>query len=461
MGRYFDPESGELGARLRQFAGDEGALVHLLQQHLGPSNSVLVETLTKHVGEESPLFRRLSPTDSEGVVCILGERLRTVLQQEHGEFQKALDPLQEDGAVGRFIAKLRDELKRAEDDQAKQLKIALAALDTTREDSLLSQMRRETHQARTELLQAINPAHEGSPLAVIKNSLSELLAEHAKSTKAQLEDARKQTAEFQRDVRDAVQRIETRRREDQRNARGGGVFEDAVAEFVQSHLGGAGYPVETTGNVVGLRPGCKVGDVVIEFPPDHAFAGHKVVIEAKRDKSYTLSKALDEIATARRNRGAGSGVFVFARSHAASGLPTFARYGQDIVVVWDDENPGTDPYLQAAVMVALGLATRSKASADAGDLQALQGIEQRIVGELTRLGKIRTSAETIRKQAEAIDKEVGIGEKKLAKLLEGAKQTLTALNVELRDEEIERACPIEVDTEIADNDVMLAAGAEE
>src|SRR5690606_2689269 len=153
-------------------------------------------------------------------------------------------PLQEDGAVGRFIGKLREELKRAEDDQAAQLKVALAALDTTKEDSLLNQLRRETHQARAELLQAINPARERSPLAVIKTSLTSLLAEHTKSTKEQLDEARKQTAEFQRDLRDAVQRIETRRREEKRSARGGGVFEDAVAEFVQSTVGGLGYLVD-------------------------------------------------------------------------------------------------------------------------------------------------------------------------------------------------------------------------
>jgi hypothetical protein len=458
LSRYFDPESGELGARLSQFMGDQGTLAHLLQQHLGPRNSVLVDTLMKHVGEESALFRRLSPTDSEGLVCVLGERLKAVLQQEHGEFQKALDPLQEDGAVGRFIGKLREELKRAEDDQAKQLKIALAALDTTQEDSLLNQLRRETHQARVELLQAINPAHEGSPLAVITTSLTSLLAEHAKSTKEQLDEARKQSAEFQRDVRDAVQRIETRRREEQRSARGGGVFEDAVADFVQDSLGRHGYIVETTGNVVGLRPNCKVGDLVIQFPADHAFAGHRVVIEAKRDKSYTLSRCLNEIATARKNRDAGAGIFVLARSHAGAGFPTFARYGHDIMVIWDDENQNTAPYLQAALMVAVALATRSKTVCDDGDLQALQGIEQRLLGELTRLDKIRRASESIRKQAETIDKEVRVGERKLGKLMEDAKKTLTALNVELRDEELERACPIEVGEPI-DNDAALLCAA--
>jgi hypothetical protein len=443
--RYFDPQSGELAERLRQSVGEGGTLPRLLQQHLGPRNSILVETLTKHVGEESPLFRRLSPTDSEGLVCVLSERLRTILQQEHGEFQKALDPLCADGAVGRFITKLREELERADDDQGKQLKIALAALDTSDEGSLLNQLRRETQQARTELLQAINPAHEGSPLAVIRTSLNELLSQHAKSTREQLEEARKQAAEFQRDVRDAVQRIETKRREDQRSARGGGVFEDAVAEFTQRSLGGLGYVVDTTGNVVGLRPSCKVGDVVIQFPADHAFAGNRVVIEAKRDKGYTISRALDEIANARKNRDAGAGIFVLAQSHAAAGFQTFARYGQDIVVVWDDENPRTDPFLQAALMVALGLATRSKCSAEAGDLQALQAIEQRITQEIDRLEKIRKSADTIRRQADLIEKETGVGEKKLAKMLDDAKKTLGALNVELRDEELERVSPIEVD----------------
>jgi hypothetical protein len=463
LGRYFDPEGGELGTRLRQFMGDEGVLVHLLQQHLGPRNSVLVETLTKHVGEQSPLFRRLSPTDSEGLVCILGERLRHVLQEEHGEFQKALNPLQEGGAVGLFIGRLREELKRAEDDQAKQLKIALAALDTTEEGSLLNQLRRDTQQARTELLQAINPAREGSPLAIIKTSLCELLAQYATTTQERLEAAQKQNAEFQRDVRDAVQRIETRRREDQRSVRGGGVFEDAVAEFTQNHLGSGGYIVETTGNVVGLRPNCKVGDLVIEFPADHAFAGNRVVIEAKRDKSYTLSRALDEIATARKNRDAGAGIFVLARSHASAGFPTFSRYGRDIIVLWDDEAPSSDPYLQAALMLALGLATRNKSTVDEGDLQALQGVEQRLVQELKRLDKIRKAAETIRKQADAIDKEVATGEGKLGKILEDARKTLTALNVELRDEELERVSPIEVDIggEVVENDVGAVAEAGE
>lgn len=300
---------------------------------------------------------------------------------------------------------------------------------------------------------------------VIQTSLKELLAQHAKSTQEQLEDTKKQNADFQRDVREAVQRLETRRREEQRSNRGGEVFEESVAEFIQNRLGGYGYIVEPTGNVVGLRPNCKVGDVVIQFPTDHAFAGCRIVVEAKRDKSYTVSNALEELATARKNRNAAAGIFILARSHASPGFQTFARYGQDVVVIWDDENPSTDPYLQAALMVGLALATRTKSGADEGDMRALQEVEQRLVKELERLDKIRRSAETIRKQAETIEKEVGVGEQKIGRILDDAKKTLVALNIELRDEEVEQRSPIAmgvVDCGVATGkEVALAAGAGE
>jgi len=460
LGRYFDPSDGEFSTRMSLFLGDKGVLLSLLEKYLAPQNSVLAETLTKHLGEQSPLFRRLSPTDSEGLVHLLGDRCQKVLKEEHAEFQKALDPLQ-NGAVGQFIAKLRDELKRAENDQAEQLKVALAALDTTKEDSLLNQMRRETNQARADLLRAINPASEGSPLSIIKNSLTELLAEHARSQREQLEETKRQNAEFQQDVRESMFRIEARRREEAQTVRGGVLFEDAVAEFFQNVLGPSGYLVDPTGNVTGLRPNCKVGDLVVAFPPDHAFRDARIVVEAKRDRSYTAGKALEELTTARENRKACAGIFVMARSHALAGFPTFSRYGQDILVVWDDLDPKSDPYLQAALMVGLALATRSKANGEASDLQALGGIEQRLIKELERLGKIKKSADAIRKQAESIEKEVGGGEEKVARILQDAKKTLLALNVELREEEVERRSPIAVSLPVVPLDHMLAAGGAE
>ena len=446
LGRYFDPESGQLGERLRQLTGDGGTLPTLLDRHLGPQNSILVQTLVKHVGEQSPLFKKLSPTDSEGLLQLMSERLEQAMAAQNNAFQKALDPQCEGGAIGRFFVGLRDELKRAEGDQAEQLKLALAALDTTKEDSLLNQLRRDTQVAREQLLQAINPATEGSPLAIIHTSLSDRLERHAKSQQQQLEEANKASVEFQRDVREAVQRIEVRRHAEQRSSRGGRLFEDAVLDFVQQTVGTNGYIVESTGPIVGNCPGCKIGDAVIQYPLDHAFRDERVVVEAKHDKSYSVTAALQELEKARANRGARVGIFVMAKSHAAPGFPTFSRYGQDVLVTWDTENPITDPYLQGALMVALALAIRHRTPAAEGDLQALQGIEQRIAKEVERLQEIQDASTKIRKQVDVIDKAAATGTQKLQKLLRDAKDTLLALKVELREDEAERASPIALTT---------------
>lgn len=442
LSSYFDPESGQVGERLRQLVGDGGTLPALLDRHLGPQNSVLVETLVKHVGEQSPLFKKLSPTDADGLLQLMGDRLRKAMEDQNQAFHKALDPKAEGGAIAAFIVSLRDELKRAEDDQAAQLKLALAALDTTKEDSLLNQLRRDTQQAREQLLKAINPAAEGSPLAVIHTSLLERLERHAKSQQEQLDEARKLTTDFQRDVREAVQRIELRRREEQRSLRGGRLFEDAVLDFVQQSVGGNGYIVENTGSLVGCLAHCKVGDGVIRFPEEHLFREARVVVEAKHDKSYTVSAALEEIRKARTNRDACAGIFVMAKSHAAPGFPAFSRYGQDVLVVWDHEATESDPYLNGALMVGLALAVRQRKTASEGDLQALQKIEQRIARELERLETIRDAAAKIRKQVETIDDEATKGSRNLQKLVGDAQKTLLALKVELHDEEQERGSPI-------------------
>jgi hypothetical protein len=55
-------------------------------------------------------------------------------------------------------------------------------------------------------------------------------------------------------------------------------------------------------------------------------------------------------------------------------------------------------------MVALALAVRHRTSGDQGELQALQGIEQRIAREVERLEDIPGASEKIRKQLEIIER---------------------------------------------------------
>ena len=68
--RFFDPKDGQVTQRLEAFVDDHGVLARLLDKYLGPQNSVLAEALARQVGESSPLFKKLSPTESDGLVKV-------------------------------------------------------------------------------------------------------------------------------------------------------------------------------------------------------------------------------------------------------------------------------------------------------------------------------------------------------------------------------------------------------
>src|SRR6185436_13203318 len=85
LARFFDPNDGQVSQRLAAFVDDHGVLARLLDKYLGPQNSVLAEVLARQVGETSPLFKKLSPTESTGLVKVLEAQLRVVMDQGHAE----------------------------------------------------------------------------------------------------------------------------------------------------------------------------------------------------------------------------------------------------------------------------------------------------------------------------------------------------------------------------------------
>ena|GEM_PF-3575805 len=162
LARFFDPADGQVTQRHSAFVDEHGVLAHLLKKDLGLQNSVLAEALARQVGETSPLFKKLSPRTSTGLVKVLEAQLRAGMGESHAALVQALDPFAEDGAVARFLNSLRDELKSAEEDRQKQLAAVLAALDANDEGSLLSRLVRKTP-AHIELM--LNPARGTLPPA--------------------------------------------------------------------------------------------------------------------------------------------------------------------------------------------------------------------------------------------------------------------------------------------------------
>lgn len=444
LAKFFDPKDGLVTQRMNDFVNDQGVLARLLQQYVGTENSVLAETLARQVGERSPLFKKLNPTESEGVVQMLASKVEEALELNRKSIAHALDPVAEGGAVAQFIGRLREELESADEDREKQLASALAALDQNDEGSLISTLMRESRAAHDALRHAVNPQIPDSPVAVVKRTLEEMLSDRLDRQDVRLEKIQEEQKKLHADIHAAVERIETRKAEQALSARGGDEFEDQVVGFLTQVVPEGLCTVEPTGDRTGARRNCKVGDAVVEFCEETVYAGCRVVVEAKRDRSCTAPKALEELETAKANRQADVGLFVMARSTAPTGFPAFARYGTRILVVWDPDDPVSDGTLHGAVVAALALAKRRSAGADAGDLAALADVEQRLVKELQRLGRIDDCAEKIRDQADKVSDEVRKGRKKLALVVKNAKATLRALNVELREEEVEAANPITV-----------------
>jgi len=396
------------------------------------------------VGEQSVLFKKLSPTDSEGLVKALEKRIEEVLAANQRNLQQALDPLAEGGAVSRFLKQLSLDLKSANQTHAVQLAAALAALDANDEHSLLRKLVRETSEARQSLLGAMNPADPASPIAGIRAAITEGLARQSLDQDAFLRQQRERQEHLEKEMRDALSRLEVRRQEDARNPRGGADFEKAVTEFISGVVRSAPITVEETGNTIGARRGCKVGDLVLRYAAEHVFAGSAVAVEAKHDASYTEHDALEELDIARANRGAQVGLFVMAASHAPASFPRLKRSGQNVLVRWDEHDARTDPWLEAGLTLALFLVSRTKPIGSEGDLAALRDVEQRIQAELTRLEKMEGFTEGIRRNCENLEDELGKARKQVGLLLRKAKATLAALNIELIEEDAERACPLQL-----------------
>ena len=443
LGHYFDPKVGQVSERLRAFVDDQGVLAKLLEKFVGCENSVLTQSLAQQVGESSPLFKALSPTESEGVVQLLELRFKHALEQNRSEVQRALDPLAKDGAVHRFLSQLREQLDTADEGRQGQLTRALAALDQNDEQSLISTLLRESRAAHDALRRAVNPQLPDSPLATVRRTLEELIVERLGTQEKRLATMADEQRRFQLEVQQAVARFETRNLEQARSARGGDLFEEQVLAFIHRVVPAGVCTLEATGRRTGLRSGCKKGDAVLRFGEESAFSGSAVVFEAKRDKSYGIGEALTELELAQQNRGAEVGLFVMAKASAGDNFPGFARYGSRLVVTWDPNDPVSDGLLHGAIVAAMGLVQRKKSSVDRGDINALADVEQRLIKELERLSKIDKSSQAIRNHADKISDEVRKGGKALERVVGKAKATLRALNIELRDEEAERQSPIE------------------
>lgn len=147
----------------------------------------------------------------------------------------------------------------------------------------------------------------------------------------------------------------------QRSPEHGLRFEAAVAQHINRLSLRYGDVAEVVGQRTGWIRHCKVGDIVVTIGADQSNSGSRIVFEAKDAQGYNLAKVVDELETAKKNRSADVGVFVFSQKAAPQGMSSFTRMGRNLIVIVDNPSAPIIPspiILDAAFSVAKALCSR-------------------------------------------------------------------------------------------------------
>jgi len=401
---YFDPESGRFNHRVKRLMADDGDISQLLRGQLDGDDSLLSKTLLSHFGENSPLMKVLSPDQSQGLLALLRNNVEGQLTEQRKHLLKEFSLDNPEGALKRLVTELTDKHGDFTKDMRGKIDEVVKEFSLDEENSALSRLVHKVDRAQRKITDEFSLDNDQSALRRLKEELVTILSAHVKTN-----------AEFQEEVKVALGKLVTKRETEARGTQHGTTFQDVVYEFVARDAQARGDQAEDTGGQVGLIKNRKVGDVVVELGADSAAAGAKIVLEAKEDASYTLAKARAELEVARKNRGAQLGIFVFSRRSAPQELQPVARYGNDIVMVWDAEDPLSDAYLRAALEIARALCVRQAAEQEQVDFQTIDKAILDIEKRAGYLDQIRTSAQTIKSSSEKIIERVDIDQQALEK----------------------------------------------
>jgi hypothetical protein len=412
---YFDPDSGRFNDRVKRLVGQDGELSQLIKGFIDGENSQLARTMFAQIG---PLMKHLDPQQSEGLLAVLRTSVEAQLTLHRDHVLKEFSLDHKDSALCRLVNELTAKHGDLSKGLQEKIDVVIKEFSLNEEGSSLSRLVQNVSQAQRTITNEFSLDSDTSCLSRLKRELVELLA-----------TAERKNQQFQEEVKVSLAKIVTTRREAERSTRHGVEFETAVCEYLAREAQHAGDIVIPTAHTTGLIKNCKVGDCVVELGPDSAAPGAKIVVEAKEDVGYSLARAREEMETARKNRAAEWGLFVFSKKTAPPGLETFQRYGNEFVVVWDIEDPMTDVFLKAGILGARAMCVRDErqSASQQVDFEAIDKAICEIEKRAGNLDDVRKSAETIqtasgkilervRIDREALEKQVGVLRERVADL---------------------------------------------
>jgi hypothetical protein len=413
--QFFDPASGELPRRLESLLKQDGELELFLRQHVGPESSTLAKTLDQHL---EPLLRLLDPEEGQGLKMRIELMLNAVLDDQRSRILREFSLDSDESALSRLLRKLTENNGQLTGDMRTLVDELAKEFSLDKPDSALSRLVKKVEDAEGLIGKSLTLDDDHSPLSRLKRELQ-----------STIDTLVKNNADFQKEVREVLTKLQTQRETAAKSTLHGVTFEDRLGELLAAETARLNDVHEATGTTCGAISHCKVGDFVTTLGADTAAAGARIVWEAKTNKSYDLAGALKELDQARKNRQAQIGVFVFSRNAAPEGVESIVRYGNNLVVQWDPDDAVTDLYVKAALSVARALVIR-ETHESAESEQALNSIElatRAIEKQIESLTQIKTWAETVRGNGDKIADRAGKMQEALQKQVEELDQQLAAM----------------------------------
>src|SRR5262245_3237415 len=105
---YFDPQGGRFNERVDRLLKKDGDLEAFLSRKITAADSEMSRSLMQHIGQGSPIFRLLSPNESEGLLASLRICIEGQLKQQRDSVLKEFSLDTKESALSRLVGQLKD-----------------------------------------------------------------------------------------------------------------------------------------------------------------------------------------------------------------------------------------------------------------------------------------------------------------------------------------------------------------
>lgn len=390
LGRYFDPTNGLFSVRVSNLTSDNGELNRILQGQVQGVQQEMGRTLERFLGENSAFLSLLAPSESNQLLSAMRSTVDNVMQTEKAAIISQFSLDDPASALSRLVRELTETHGSLTNALSTRMAEVVSEFSLDRPDSALSRLVGRVENAQKSITQEFSLDNADSALSRLRKETQQQLTELADSQNA-----------FHKEVVGMLSAMNAKKTAEARSTTHGAVFEEAVGEHLRALGVPAGDIVDDCGTTTGLIRNSKVGDFVVTMPPESVAAGAKIVIEAKESGSYSVKSTLEEADEARRNRGAGVCLFVHSQRTAPAGLETLSKFGNDIVIVWDAEDPSGDIVFKAGYLTAKALSIRAaqRSGKNAASFEVIDKAIEGIRKGITGFDELKTTSETIQNGA--------------------------------------------------------------